>query len=68
MNFFNEFDEKLRGQLPTGLKDVEIMIFPHLYWEPAVVTFRARGRQAELEIDPDIGLTELQVAHLCAVL
>jgi hypothetical protein len=61
-------EDKLRERLPRSLQQIEIVVMPRLPWEPASVVFTANGRSAELEVDPETGLTDVQVAHLCAVL
>jgi hypothetical protein len=56
-------------QLPRGLQDVEIVALPQLPLDDKVtVLFRRRGRSVDLEVDPDLGLTEIQIAYLCVAL
>ena len=44
------------------------MIMPYLDGEPADVTFKAHGRAVELTVDSETGLTDLDIARLCAQL
>jgi hypothetical protein len=63
-------EDKLREQLPRGLRQIEIWVWdmPHLDWEPTLVIFSANGRCVKFEVDPEAGLTCVQIAHLCATL
>lgn len=37
---------------------------PYLSWEPALVIFKSNGRSVEFEVDPEAGLTDVQIAQL----
>jgi hypothetical protein len=58
-------EDKLREQLPRQLQQIEILVVPNLFWEPNLVIFRANGRSVEFEVDPEAGLTDVQIAQLC---
>jgi hypothetical protein len=58
----------IHEQLPRQLRQrLKVIVMPHLSWEPATVIFEVDGRSEELTVDPETGLTELQVAHLCVI-
>jgi hypothetical protein len=61
-------EDKLRDQLPRRLQQIDIVVvLPYLPWEPALVFFEAaNGRFEEFEVDPETGLTHVQILHLCA--
>ena len=59
-------DDKLREQLPRQLQRVDILVMPYLAWERATVIFKAHGIEVDLKVDPETGLTDLQIAQLCA--
>jgi hypothetical protein len=61
--------KELRKKLPRGLQHIEISVMPpHLSCEPKVVIFSANGRCVELEVDPEIGLTCVDIVRLCVQL
>jgi hypothetical protein len=58
-------EDKLRKELPRGLQHIDIFIMPpYLPGEPAEVFFGERSEK--FEVDPETGLTVLQIADLCA--
>jgi hypothetical protein len=58
-------EDKLRGQLPRQLQQLDIVVMPYLSWEPALVIFKANHRSVEFKVDPEAGLTDVQIAQLC---
>jgi hypothetical protein len=52
------------------LKKIDILLMPPCHpWETIEVFFEAaNGRSEEFEVDPETGLTVVQIAHLCAIL
>ena len=59
--------DTIREQLPRHLRRLKVIVMTHPSWEPATVIFEADGMSRELSVDPVVGLTGLQIAHLCAV-
>jgi hypothetical protein len=65
-------EDKLREQLPRGLRQIKILVMPHpdwehLDWEPTLVIFYANGRSVPFQVDPEAGLTCVQIARLCVI-
>ncbi len=60
-------DDTILEQLPRQLQQrLRFMIMPYSLLEAtATVVFEADGRSLELEVDPDTGLTDAQIAQLC---
>jgi hypothetical protein len=57
---------KVRKQIPRQLQEINILVMQHPYWEQlALMIFRANGRCVKFEVDPEIGLTDVQIADLC---
>jgi hypothetical protein len=57
----------IHEQLPRVLQQrLKVIVMPHLAWEQATVIFEGQGRSEEFTVDPESGLTDTQVAHLCA--
>jgi hypothetical protein len=61
-------EDKLRDQLPPRLQQIDIVVVPcYPPWKTVEVFFEAaNGRSEEFEVDPETGLTHVQIAHLCA--